>query len=349
MDAGDVILQDILSQEMDEAVERIHSQVVATPDQPPTDEKDAKADKENHSQWALGGNGKFMPVGSTAEKLPAGIYSPFATPGMWGLELMSIASDGIYTLPDMATETVMREVNTFWGSERKYRDHNLLYKRGIMLWGPPGGGKTVTVKLLMNDLVRKDGIVVLTGNVNLTVLCLKAIRRIEPTRNLIVVFEDIDEIINYNGEASVLSMLDGENNVDNILHLATTNYPERLGARIINRPSRFDRRIYVGMPGPDARRVYLEKATKGGLAPEQLQRWVTDTGPSTPNGQDGMSIAHLRELVAAVYCLDQPYDEVLDRLRQMQVQLKGEYGFKSKTPGFSGPQRTGTNSPNGGW
>lgn len=320
MDAGDIILQDILGQAMDEVVERNRA-----PDSPATQDE-SKQDKENHSQWALGGNGKFMPVGSTAGRLPAGIYEPFTAPGMWGLELMSIASDGIYTLPDMATETVMREVNTFWVSEPKYRDHNLLYKRGLLLWGPPGGGKTVTIKLLMNDLVKKDGIVVLTGNVSLTVLCLKAIRRIEPRRNLIVVFEDIDEIINYNGEASVLSMLDGENNVDNILHLATTNYPERLGARIINRPSRFDRRIYVGMPGSDARRVYLEKTTKNGLPPEQLQAWVADT--------DGMSIAHLRELVAAVYCLDQPYVEVLERLRLMAEAPKGVDGFDSKKIGF---------------
>ena len=336
MDAGDVILQDILSQEMDEAIERHHASV-ATPATAPDVEKDVKSDKENHSQWALGGNGKYMPVGSTAARLPAGIYEPFATPGMWGLEQMSITSDGIYTLPDMATETVMREVNMFWHNEQKYRDHNLLYKRGLMLWGPPGGGKTVTVKILMNDLVKKDGIVVLTSNVNLTVLCLKAIRRIEPTRNLIVVFEDIDEIINYNGEASVLSMLDGENNVDNILHLATTNYPERLGARIINRPSRFDRRIYVGMPGFDARRVYLEKTTKGGLGQEQLEKWVADT--------DNMSIAHLRELVAAVYCLDQPYDEVLERLRAMAIQPKGEEGFQNKTLGFKSPVAT----KSGGW
>lgn len=336
MDAGDVILQDILSQEMDDAVER-HRDSIAQVVPTPTEEKESKQDKENHSQWALGGNGKFMPVGSTAAKLPAGIYEPFAQPGMWGLELMSIASDGIYTLPDMATETVMREVNTFWLNKQRYVEHNLLYKRGLLLWGPPGGGKTVTIKLLMNDLVQKDGIVVLTSNVNLTVLCLKAIRRIEPTRNLIVVFEDIDEIINYNGEASVLSMLDGENNVDNILHLATTNYPERLGARIINRPSRFDRRIFVGMPGPDARRVYLEKATKSGLTPDQLGQWVTDT--------EDMSIAHLRELVAAVYCLDQPYPEVLERLKAMATPVKDESGFANKKLGFS---NTGRPSPSPG-
>lgn len=340
MEDGEVILQDLLAQEIDEMSERRYAAASVT-SAPPTGEpdKESKQDKENHSQWALGGNGKFVPVGSTVATLPAGIYEPFNVPGMWGLERMNITSDGIYTLPDMATEAVMKEVKTFWASESRYRDHNLLYKRGLILWGPPGGGKTVTIKLLMNDLVKNDGVVILTTNVGLTVMCLKAIRRIEPRRNLIVVFEDIDEIINYQGEAAVLSMLDGENNVDNILHLATTNYPDRLGARIINRPSRFDRRIFVGMPGFEARRVYLQKATKDGLGAEQLEQWVRDT--------DEMSIAHLRELVAAVYCLDQPYDEVLDRLRKMAVQPKGEEGFKNKTPGFASNKASARDA--GGW
>ncbi len=249
---------------------------------------------------------------------------------MWGLEKLPIVSDGIYILPDMATQTVLAEVNKFWASEERYRAHKLLYKRGLILWGPPGGGKTVAVKLLMNELVKQDGIVVVASNIALTLLCLKAIRRIESKRNLIVVFEDIDEIIQYNGEAGILSMLDGENNVDNVLHLATTNYPDKLGARIINRPSRFDRRIYVGMPTIESRRAYLEKATNDGLTKDQLDKWSLET--------DGMSIAHLRELVVAVHCLEQPYDEVIERLQKMATPIKSDDGFKKKTMGYGSVQ-----------
>lgn len=326
MNDGEAILEELLSQEEEKFVAK-----VSTATQTPIEEDDSdtkKEDRENHSQWALGGNGRFMPVGATEAKLPSGIYEPFAVPGMWGLEKLNIASDGIYILPDMATETVLQEVQKFWASEEKYRKHNLLYKRGLLLWGPPGGGKTVAVKLLMQELVKRDGIVVIVKSVNLAITCLKALRRIEPKRNIIVVLEDIDEIINYNGEAAVLSMLDGENNIDNILHLATTNYPERLGARIINRPSRFDRRVFVDMPNEAARHAYLIKATGGGISPEQLDTWVKDTKE--------MSIAHLRELVAAVYCLDQPYDDVIDRLKKMATQIKSGDEFKRPSMGFKG-------------
>lgn len=337
-DDGEVLLQELLNTEFDREEARM-SQAMSPPspfpDEPGEDSK-KPVDKETHSQWALGGNGKYTPVGSTVARLPAGIYETFANPSMWGLERSTIVTDGIYHLPDMATQTILDEVKRFWNSEELYRVHKLLYKRGIILWGKPGSGKTIAIKLLMNELVERDGIVIIAQSIPLLILCLKALRRIEPKRNLIIVLEDIDEIINLNGESSVLSMLDGESSVDNLLCIASTNYPERLGARIINRPSRFDRRIFVDMPTDGARRAYLQQATNNSLTEEQLIQWVKDSYD--------MSIAHLRELVAAVYCLEQPYEEVIKRLKDMASQVKASDEFTKARMGFKRPSRAGTNA-----
>lgn len=279
-------------------------------------------------QWQVGANGTFRPAAKTVSALPAGAYAvdqdnlgPF-------LRRKTLLADEIIELPDTANHTVLQNIKKFWDSEARYRGHGLIFKRGVLLWGPPGSGKTVTIHLLLRDIISKNGVAIFCTNPDLTGVLVSAVRKIEPARPLIVVFEDIDEIISHYSEHQILSMLDGENQTDNIVYLATTNYPERLGARIVNRPSRFDERIFVGMPGNRARETYLRKATSNGaiLPDATLAAWTKDT--------EGLSIAHLRELVAAVLCLDQSYPEVLARLKSMAERPQDVEGFTKRKMGL---------------
>jgi SpoVK/Ycf46/Vps4 family AAA+-type ATPase len=104
------------------------------------------------------------------------------------------------------------------------------------------------------------------------------------------------------------------NSIDKACFLATTNYPERLGARIINRPSRFDKRFKIGYPKEASRRMYLEfliggeeKVRSLGI---DLDMWVRDT--------EGFSLAHLKELFTAVVILDDSYEDAIRTLRSMR-------------------------------
>jgi SpoVK/Ycf46/Vps4 family AAA+-type ATPase len=73
------------------------------------------------------------------------------------------------------------------------------------------------------------------------------------------------------------------------------------------RPSRFDKRILIGMPNAQSRRMYLKKKLEGHKV--NLDKWVEDT--------DGMSLAHLKELVVAVTILDNDYEEAISVLKDM--------------------------------
>jgi SpoVK/Ycf46/Vps4 family AAA+-type ATPase len=141
--------------------------------------------------------------------------------------------------------------------------------------------------------------------------------------------EDIDAIITRYGEASLLALLDGELQIDNVVTIATTNYPEQLDARFVNRPSRFDEIIYIGMPSAPAREVFLKKKNKR-LASNsvELAKWVKAT--------DGWSIAHMRELIVAIECLDNPFDETVERLKKMNdIKPNSEHADDRKSMGFT--------------
>ena len=277
---------------------------------------------EEFRQWTVEPNECFRPAGPTQDKLDSGVYT--ISKDQWGIYFhkVNVLTDDLINLPDTANERVLEGMRRFWKRRARYQEYGYLYKRGILLWGPPGGGKTATVTMLSRDLLNEGGLVILCENPGLTSKGLAALRRIEPSRPIVCIAEDIDEMISGHGEHELLALLDGENQVDNIVHVATTNYPERLGARIVNRPSRFDERIKIGMPSPEARLVYLSHTAKG-VKKKELEKWVKDS--------EGFSVAHLRELTAAVLCLDQPYEEVVARLKSMRYRIRAEEGLGGST------------------
>jgi AAA+ superfamily predicted ATPase len=279
-------------------------------------------------QWSSGPNETFRPSGPRRETLPSGIYRVDADNMGPFFIRTKMVTDNLIELDDAATNRVLSSIRMFWKSRPEYVKRGVLYKRGLLLWGPAGSGKTATLALLMRDLLQMDGLVFICQHPEMLSSLLAVFRRIEPMRNVIVVMEDIDELVQRFGEHDILALLDGESQIDNVVNIATTNYPERLGSRIINRPSRFDERILVDMPNDRAREKYLRHITQNeAMTEDMLTRWVKET--------EGFSVAHLRELVVAVFCLNQPFEEVLERLSKMQYQPKALKEFARPTMGLA--------------
>lgn len=273
-------------------------------------------------QWTTSDGKIYIPTGRTVPVLEPGVYDIDQNPvvGLY-FERVPMKIEGLLRFPDTVVASVLSEIKRFWESKALYLKHDLAYKRGIMLYGPPGTGKSCLIQLLTHDVVERGGVVIRFGSPSLFVEGMRRFREVQPSTPVVVTMEDMDSTISRYSETEVLNILDGIERVDHTVFVATTNYPERLGARIINRPSRFDKRFLVRYPNAASRLMYLTRIAGTSLAHTQLQEWTADT--------KGFSLAHLKELFSDVIIFGTPYEDSLSTLRGMSVQVSSDDNDRS--------------------
>lgn len=280
-------------------------------DEPKSDRKE-KPSPGRVSQYVLYGPG-FKPATPTVPTLPPGCYDLAAdNQGTYCIPVPE-PTGLLLELPEMRSEEVIKIVENFWASEKDYKEGNRFvrgganFKAGIMIFGEPGTGKSCTIKIVSRKLVHRGGTVFYAGvNPGIVNSFLGDFRTVEPDRKCIVILEDIDSLIGYYGEAAYLEMLDSAKTIDNVMFIATTNYPDRLDARIYNRPGRFSQVVKIGLPGEAARRAFLEAIL---LDYSDVDAIVA--------GSEGYSIDHLSALINAVYREKKDLQKEMARLRKL--------------------------------
>jgi len=305
------------------------------------EEDDAMSKNGTISQWNTPDGQRFLPSGQTVTTLTPGLYDIRVSPSV-GLyfDKLSFNTESVLLFPDSKSSEVLGELQKFWDREQYFKNREgktpIKYKRGMILYGPAGSGKTSTIALVMKDVIERGGVVFVFTDPDTFIEGVRIFRKVQPKTKVVVLMEDIDVILSRHDESTVLNILDGVNSFEDVVFLATTNYPDKLGARIINRPSRFDKRIKIGYPSFEARKMYLEYLlTKTEIKEKKVDvsKWAEDT--------DGFSLAHIKELVVSVIILDNDYSEALTTLRDMkEVVLAEEDGSKI---GFSHPSNTEEN------
>lgn len=293
------------------------------------EEEEGCGNTQQYSSWSSSDGKNFFPTTRPVASLPPGVYEIRNIPNR-GIMFSKIALnvEGLIKFDDSAFTEVMEEISKFWASEASYKKYGLMYKRGIMLYGPPGSGKTSLVHMTMSDVISRGGIVIKFDNPHHFPDGMRALREAQPNTPVVVLMEDIESIIDYWSESDVLNILDGVNRVNKVVFMATTNYPEKLGDRVINRPSRFDKRFKIGHPNERTRETYLKHLLKvgGKKLKMDIKKWVKDT--------EDMSISHIKELFTSVMIIGDKYETAIETLRSMKEEKPSSNDDKIIKMGF---------------
>lgn len=171
--------------------------------------------------------------------------------------------DDVIISPAMKTDLI-NDVDSFFGAKSTYSEYNIPWKRGVILHGPPGCGKTISIKALMNT-VRHQGVA------NLYVKSFKAsgcqsdqasIRQIFTKARAVapamLIFEDLDSLVTDELRSFFLNEVDGVEENNGLLIIGSTNHLERLDTSITKRPSRFDRKYHFKTPLEPERILYCQ-------------------------------------------------------------------------------------------
>ncbi|THU84787.1 P-loop containing nucleoside triphosphate hydrolase protein [Dendrothele bispora CBS 962.96] len=173
-------------------------------------------------------------------------------------------------LPSDIKEGLKRDVDKFFSNEEEYNKLGVMWKRGILLLGPPGNGKTESIKVLLKDSVLQRqncrGLYVKTFTTHRGMSPQFGVQTIfahaRQHAPCILVLEDLDAMLTDEVKSIFLNELDGLAPNHGILTIATSNYPEKIDKAIINRPSRFDVKYTYRLPTRDERKNFAEVWSK---------------------------------------------------------------------------------------
>tara|TARA_R110002074_G_scaffold402324_1_gene606975 strand:- start:23796 stop:24629 length:834 start_codon:yes stop_codon:yes gene_type:complete len=240
----------------------------------------------------------------SVDKLPAGAYNIQC--GMMGTQAIKVAlkDEKLIVFDDGPAKEIIQEIQMFWEAKDKYTKMDLPYRRGVLMHGVPGTGKSGIVRIICDSVIADDGLVIIVKDASDLHVWLPILNKQEIDRNVVVVLEDIEQIVRYD-EQSFLQILDGIDNYrPGLVFIGTTNHIEEMNSRIY-RPSRFDLLIKVQEPSEEIRIQYVKAL---------CERYNSEYRADIVEASAGMSFAHVKEMVVSSLLYEKPLVELKARL-----------------------------------
>lgn len=145
------------------------------------------------------------------------------------------------------------------------KKEGLSIRRGLLLSGPPGDGKSTAIECFVNDIAGEA-----------TVIIVEAVEHIRAVYHLaqtlapaVVILEDLDLMtksrqnpyafaVKDDVTGELLQVLSGGSAYADIITIATTNHPEAIDEALAKRAGRFDAHVRMGYPSDDVKEQILD-------------------------------------------------------------------------------------------
>ncbi len=226
-------------------------------------------------------------------------------------------------LPEAVRRRIERHSLTFSRHAERLRAARRHLKRGILLHGPPGAGKTLSAMFLVSQMPGRTVLLMTGASVPSVEAACRVARALAPVT---VVLEDVDLIGTEREHQTVganallfelLNQMDGLAEDIDILFVLTTNRPDVLEPALAARPGRIDQAIEIPLPDAECRRRLFELYGRG------LKVEVADVGRLVGR-TEGVSGAFIKELLrkAAVIAAEEDGEgELVVRDRHLDESL----------------------------
>lgn len=178
---------------------------------------------------------------------------------------MTIREDKYIDIMDSLSE-LDSSVAKFIDNKSIYEDSCSAYKLGILLFGPPGTGKTSYLR----EFIRNRSAIVIFMDSVPNKEFLQKIESSTKNRLKIVIFEEAVSLLESSADVrEMLDFLDGATSLTNTIYFLSTNYPESIPENIV-RNGRIDIFVKVDYPKESARKKLIDLYLKREATAEEL-------------------------------------------------------------------------------
>lgn len=158
--------------------------------------------------------------------------------------------------PEQLKRDIRVVVESFLEGKDFYVKNRIPWKQGLLLFGPPGNGKTTLIRTIISNYNFKPVTIAPGAD---TDAVKEAFSYAEDQSPSLLYFEDLDSLLERVDISSFLNLMDGVTTKNGLLVVATANDLTKLKTSITDRPSRFDKKYEVPLPDEKMCIIYLKK------------------------------------------------------------------------------------------